>query len=357
MSSSFSILLVLKDRAKYTKRFLSYLNYIRFPYPIIIADGGSDKDIQDTLSNHRNFSNLHYEYRHYGFDETLQEFHHKMASAVDLVKTPLVSVMDNDDFMLLEGIRRSVEFLKENRDYSSTRGMIQLASVSENVSGHLTVGHNMYRKHPNSIDALTASERTIMQTKHFHGNWHNITRSNHVKACWKMLGVSKPTNMRFTEQVTGYINIMFGKGGRFNYPWILHQQADRIRTKDGILCDHFPSQEEWIRSSHWVENFIKMSEIVAVSISEKDGMPIEEAIELFYRSYSLKLPHLKNILDKEVAKCREVGYNKERVEKLRSTIRECNIHDILEIEDTPQRMFSPDEELNILGDFLANFRV
>ena len=39
MIDNFSILLVLKGREQYTVRLMSYFNQIRFPYPIIIADG------------------------------------------------------------------------------------------------------------------------------------------------------------------------------------------------------------------------------------------------------------------------------------------------------------------------------
>jgi glycosyltransferase domain-containing protein len=357
MSDSFSILLVLKDRPAYTKRFLHYLNYIRFPYPIVIADGGSDKEIQNVLKNNSSFSNLRYEYHHYGYDETLDEFHNKMASAINLVQTPLVSVMDNDDFMLLEGIEKSVKFLKENKDYSSTRGQIQLTGISNNVSGHLMVGSNMYTKFPNHIDSPTALERIKLQSKWFHGNWHNVTRTNHVKACWNMLGISKPTNMRFTEQTTGYMNVVFGKGARFDYPWLLHQQADRIKIKDGTLNDHFPPQENWINSNHWENNFIKMAEMIGVSIAESDGISVDDAIESFYQSYVLKLPNLKNILNKKIIKCREIGYNKERVEKLRLVVSECNIQEIKQIEQDPLITISINEELNILQHFLINFRV
>ena len=356
MSDSFSILLVLKDRPAYTKRFLHYLNHIRFPYPIIVADGGLNKEIQNILKNTSNFPNLEYEYHHYGYDETLDDFHNKMSSAINLVQTPLVSVMDNDDFMLLEGIEKSIRFLKENQDYSSTRGMIQLADISDNVSGHLSVGGNMYKKFPNHIDRLTALGRIELQSKCFHGNWHNITRTNHVKACWNMLGISKPTNMRFTEQTTGYVNVVFGKGARFDYPWLLHQQADRIEIKDGTLNDHFPPQESWINSDHWIVNFNKMAEMIGVSVAESDGISVDDAIESFYQSYTFKLPHLKNLLNKKIAKCRQMGYNKERVRNLRLALSQCDVKNTQQIEKESHLTFSANEELQILQDFLINFR-
>tara|TARA_R110000851_G_scaffold314441_1_gene476501 strand:+ start:16 stop:1146 length:1131 start_codon:yes stop_codon:yes gene_type:complete len=358
MSDNFSILLVLKDREAYTIRLMSYLNEIRFPYPIIVADGGKDPEtrsyykIRDLLEDPRTWPRIRYDYRHYGYDRTLDDFHNKMSLAVELIETPLVSVVDNDDFMFLKGIEDSIKFLKDNDEYSSTRGMIQLLRVGHDVVGELKIGDNMYKQYPDSIIAETASSRMIEQTKRFHGNWHNITRSNHIKACWKMLGISKPTNMRFTEQVTGYMNIIWGHGGRFEYPWLLHQQGQRVSVEGGDLSSHFPAQEDWIKSDYWVEDFIKMSEIVGVAISERDGIPVGEAIELFNQSYSFKLPHLKNILEKEIDKCREVGYNKDRVEKLRDIVQKCDIENISPIGEQLTSALSVSEETDQMTKFL-----
>ena len=47
----------------------------------------------------------------------------------------------------------------------------------------------MYDKYTDDIIGDTAKERVTQQTKQFHGNWHNLTRTNHIQACWKMLNV------------------------------------------------------------------------------------------------------------------------------------------------------------------------
>ena len=356
MSDNLSILLVLKDRTKYTKRFLNYLNYVRFPYPVIIADGSYEQEIKSLLSDKNNFKNLNYEYHYYGYDKTLDHFHEKMSLAVERINTPLVCVMDNDDFVLQEGLEKSIKFLKENDEYNSTRGAIQLIDISENVHGHLSVGRNIYEKYLQSIDADNPLDRLNMQNKYFHSNWHNVTKSSHIKACWKMIDVSKPSNMRFTGQMVDYVSIILGKSSRFTYPWILHQQAERVEIEGEVLCSHFPAQTEWIKSSHWVENFNKMAEIAAACASEVRDIPVPDAIESFYKSYALKLPHLENILNKEIAKCREIGYNKERVNKLRLVISECDILNTQKIKEGDGLTFSADEELDILKDFLIGFR-
>ena len=46
MKNDFSILLVLKDRPQYTKRFMNSLVADLFPFKVLIADGGTDTAIQ-----------------------------------------------------------------------------------------------------------------------------------------------------------------------------------------------------------------------------------------------------------------------------------------------------------------------
>jgi glycosyltransferase domain-containing protein len=308
-----TILLPLKDRPQYTKRFLSHLNESVCPFEIIIADGGKDKEIQSILELPSNFPNLSYKYIRYPYDETMDDFYEKMANAVTEINTDLVMVMDNDDFIHIDGIHKCLEIL-QSAQYSSARGRIDSMN-----------GHNMYTKYPNSITGQTACDRLIDQTKHFHGNWHNVTRTNYVQACWSMINITKPQNMRFTEQLTGYLNVMWGDGYRGDFPWLIHDHGERIKTENGSLNSHFPDQKTWIMSDYWLEEFNKMTEIIGVSIAEYDKIPIDDAMNIFTETYPYKLPDLKDILYNRIAEAKDLGYNSTRINKLFDTIKRNNI--------------------------------
>jgi glycosyltransferase domain-containing protein len=357
MDNNFSILLVLKDRPHYTVRYMGYLNHIKFPYKIIIADGGKNLEIQNILENKKNYSNLNYEYIRFPYDETLNDFYEKMAMAVEQIESPTVSVMDNDDFILLEGIPKCLHILKENEHYSSSRGAILSIAVSHDVFGYLSVGKNMYSKYPNSIIGETAVDRMIDQTKKYHGNWHNVARSNHTKALWAMINVAKPQNMRFIEQLTGYLNTIWGDSHRSDFPFMLHQHGQRIETQEGTLASHFPDQEVWINSDFWIEDFNKMTEVVGVGMALYDNIPVEEAMEKFANSYHYKLPHLKDLLEKKIEECKKVGYNKDRIKKLFEVLRKYKVKTIDKIGDIKESPLSAREELGIMSNVLLNPKI
>ena len=332
MKDNFSILLILKDRVPYTIRIMEYWNSIHFPYEIIIADGGKSKAIEDFLKDKNNLTNINYKYIRYPYDEGLDDFYRKMDRASSEISTATVSVMDNDDFILTEGISKCLDILRDKK-YSSARGAMH------EINGNLSITKNMYKAYPDSIKGNSARDRMIDQTSHFHGNWHNVTRSNHIKAEWKMINISRPNNFRIVEQVTGYLNAIWGDGYRGSFPWLLHQHGERIATEKGTLAAHFPDQQTWINSSYWLEEFNKLTEIVGAAISYYDKTPIDDAMKIFRESYHLKLPNLKDLLDTRILEASSIGYDKDRISRLLNVLEECEVESCPDIAgETPAHL-------------------
>ena len=79
--SDLTIILPLKDRSKYTYRWMEYANQYYKDYKIIIADGGKDKDIQNHLSNYSNYKDLNYSYIRYPYDSDIKSYFEKISNA------------------------------------------------------------------------------------------------------------------------------------------------------------------------------------------------------------------------------------------------------------------------------------
>ena len=310
---TFSVLLVLKNRSAHTRRLMNIWETEQFPYKILIADGGNDKDLEDTLSDKSNFPHVNYEYIKYPFDNNLQQFYAKMSDAVMRIDTDTVSVMDNDDDLSIEGIEKCLEILEDD-SYSSARGL-----MSD------TRGRNMYKQFPDSIMGNSATERMINQTKHFHGNWHNITRTNHIQAEWRSIEVVSPNNFRIVEQITGYLNAIWGNGYRGDFEWMSHGASERIQTNAGNLQSHFPPQEQWIRSDYWLEEFNKLTEVIGTAIAYKDRVNVNKAMDDFKNIYPFKVPALMELLHSRICEATKLGYDNDRIKKMYAIMHECSV--------------------------------
>lgn len=316
--NTFSVLLVLKDRAEHTRRIMDTWNSQEFPYEIIIADGGQDVDIENQLLDKSNFPKLNYTYLRYPFDQKLTDFYDKMADAVMKINTSTAILMDNDDDIDIQGIKKCIEIL-EDKSYSSARGAMVTKS-----------GRDMYTQYPESIVENTAKSRVLAQTKRFHGNWHNITRTNHIQAGWRMIKIASPDNFRFVEQVTGYLNTIWGNSHRGGFPWLYHEDGqvlhtERIKTENGCLQHHFPPQEQWINSGYWLKDFNKLTEMVGAAMSYHDGIPVNEALESFRNCYHFKLPHLKDLINHRINQAYELGYDYNRIDKMFQIMEQCKV--------------------------------
>lgn len=314
---NFSILLVLKNRSNYTVRLMHKWNLEKFPHKIWIADGGNDSHIEALLLNKENFKNLEYEYIRYPFDSTLEDFYKKMASAVMKIDTDTTLLMDNDDFIDVDGINKCVEILNDH-SYCSARGLMQDMQ-----------GNNMYSLYPDSIIESSAAERVVEQTKRFHSNWHNVARTKYIQAMWKIIEIANPQYFRVVEQATSYLNTVFGNSYRGNFSWMHHEYSERIQTQSGSLGDHFPDQRTWIESSHdpklWLEEFNKLTEMIGAAISYHDQIPIEEGLKIFRECYHLKLPDLKDLLDTRISQAFDLGYNYNKIDQMLQIMTDLNI--------------------------------
>ena len=302
--TNLTIFMPLKDRVQYTLRFLKDMEDAKCPYKIILADGGKDESIQHLLESKQQFKSLDYDYIRYPYDASFDLFYEKMHSGLSKIDTPFTMIMDNDDFVSLEGLANCLKILKEG-DWSSSRGRIDDMG-----------GRNMYSLYPDHVLGETCAERIMDQTVRFHGNWHNVTQTKYLKACWSMMNIVRPTNFRITEQITAYLSIAWGNGHRGEFPWLIHDNGERIDTDSGSLQNHFPPQERWLNADYWPQEFNKMVEIVAACISYHDGINFEEARTLFYDNYWRKLPQLRDLVNSRIVDAKKLGYSKDRVDKL-----------------------------------------
>lgn len=295
-----TILITLKDRSSYTYRLMSHFNETKCPFKVLLADGGADKNLEDNLRNHINYPDVDYRYIRYPYDKTLNDYYNKMKASALAVDTPFVVCIDNDDLTVDTGMQKSVDFLKSNSNYAASRGVLQgfTYHMADRPSSPIERQGNMYSEFPDDITGENACERIIDQSSHFHGNWHSVMYSNHLVTTTTLIEEFSPSNLRFVEQLYGFLNVVWGNSNREQYEYLLHQHGTpRVEGGDG----QFPAQDAWIVETDWSKNLAKMIDAITVGIMAQDNLhqtKINSVRNLITKHY--KAMYYKRVADREL---------------------------------------------------------
>lgn len=177
-----------KGRELHTLRFLYHADRTRVPFPIVIADGWVNPALAVLLeASEKLFPNLRITYIRYPNDASFSLFYKKMANATARVRTPYLMLVDNDDFVCVEGVRRNLEFLEGAPDYVSCGGGVPgfTLAAQPNAKLHNLIGRIVqmgYRYSANytsrdlSSDNVTA--RMLDGYRNYMTTYYNVFRTD-----------------------------------------------------------------------------------------------------------------------------------------------------------------------------------
>lgn len=216
-----TVILVIRDRPYYTFRWMDYANKTRFPFKILIADGGKDLDVETRLKDHSNFPNLNYEYLRYPYDASIKDYLCKISSALNQVTTPYVILADDDDFWNVDGIRESVRFLEEHEDYAICRGRNLI--FTRNVKNILETTYS-----PKPIFDATqtlASERVMSIYSHSSWTFYDVHRTLQYQTIFKKIAELEFYFMPMIEIMVGLMDAANGKIKRLECVYLIREEG------------------------------------------------------------------------------------------------------------------------------------
>ena len=306
MENMLTIVLPLKDRTPFTWRWMEYADQMKFPFHIIIADGGKDPVVEKKLTDKSNYPNLDYEYIRYPYDKDIPIFFKKMNDAVSHVQTKYVILTDNDDFLFVEALHRAIEFLEKNDDFSSSRGEVydfQVSSKDKSLERKDVYGKMIsFRKILTSDSNVgeTALIRVRTFSEHADGMWQDVCRTKNLKECYQTLVDSNIADLQLCDHLIDYLRVTYGKIHRGGGLYMLHQShigglGHKMIRSDPLL---------WIMSEYWPEDISKMFKLIASKISRKDNLPEEYAnhrMMQYYISHIIGANMIQGRLKRKIA--------------------------------------------------------
>ena len=201
MINKLTIVLTLKDRPEFTRRWMRFMNDVRCPYKILIADGGADKEIEGELNQPVNYPNLDYEYIRYPFDRDWEDFYKKQIDVCKRVKSEYLIFADNDDFFDISYFDDFIEFLDGNPEYAGIRGRTTVFSLSDKsgiplnsvcakfYSAFVLKGSSIDNEH--HVERIESALSEIEYLDHFQ-NWYCIHRTKNICQTLVSIGAHTP---------------------------------------------------------------------------------------------------------------------------------------------------------------------
>ena len=229
-----TITLTLKGRDEFTYRWMDYMNEMRCPYKILIADGGDNLGIEEHLRNVNNYPNLDYEYIRYPFDATLDDYYNKLENLNSRISTDYTLQADNDDFYLLDRIPELIAFLDDHPDYVAARGQLVNFEVFNSIwdidnketRGFRYDASSVYSPSIDSDCPITRIKKLCqgMADYDYYGNWYSITRTSLLQKMWKNL-VTLPNkgDHLVVEMMSHFMMMYSGKLKIMPTPFYLRQ--------------------------------------------------------------------------------------------------------------------------------------
>ena len=228
--SLLTVILILKDRPRYTLRLMRYLDKCSFPFKLIIADGGCCKRIEQILSNSTVFKNLDFDYIRYPYDKTYFDYYKKIHSTSISIKSRYCIFADNDNFYSVPGLRKAIEFLECNPDYAACQGLTVGFRLHRNGRNSYYYGKNIslsrYLPHYSLEDSSAVDRLSAISNKNF-SSFYCVQKTTDLRDALSNLARHNPANLDVAEIFLHFYLVSISKIKCLDIPY-LYRQFDVI---------------------------------------------------------------------------------------------------------------------------------
>ena len=287
MNNKLTLLVTLKDRSSFTKRFCDYLSLIEYPFFVIFADGSLGDENEKIFKNLKN-QNFLYEYIRFPPDQILTNYYEKLFVAVKRVKTPYIVLADNDDFPIIEGQLKALEFLEFNNDYVGCTG--RTGGVIIHPSSNLPYGKKVlnlsyychYMDVSVALDQTNALERIKSYLNNFYSIFYSIYRTDSIKINFEAMQKLDFSDLGIFELFFSYLQLTQGKIKTLNSLIYVRQKGSSQAAA---------SQKDWFHRlfySAWLSDLKQALCYVSEMIAKREQRNCQDVYDTLYSDFVVR---------------------------------------------------------------------
>lgn len=269
-----TLLVPTMNRSDFLIRLLRYYDEVGFEGCICIGDSSSSEHVVRTkrvIEILRGKLNIVYQ-EYPGINVALC-----LSRLVDLVSTPYVAILADDDFLVPSALNQCAKFLGEHPDYVAAHGIgITITLDSKGLYGQITQC-GPYRQPV--IEAESASQRLDDHLSHYSVPAFSVHRIESWRAMLRNAHLLKGRGC-FDELLPCCISVILGKSKELDCLYLVRQMHAQQY--------HFPDTYDRIASPEWHSSYSIFRDSSVEALTLQDNISIEKAqkvVKQAFRSY------------------------------------------------------------------------
>ena len=222
-----TIVLVLWDRGNYynfPRRWMSFAEKYLNKFNIIVADGSGLEEIENYFKNDLSIKKLNFRYIKYSKDQTYSDYFFKLSDSINKVETKYIILADDDDFLSFQGIKKSIEFLENNNDYVTCRGIIGEFRLTDNLE--LSSLDIIDKSNLNSLIDNKAFDRYFGKLCKGSPTFYDVHLTEFQKKNFMILHENNFIEPVMVEMIPEFLDVIEGKIGRINEIYLMRQAGN-----------------------------------------------------------------------------------------------------------------------------------
>ena len=124
-----TIIIPTKNRFIFLKKILNYYNDVNYAGSLLILDSSNKKIYQQQEELIKKFTSI--KIKHFYSKYTPM---HAIKEHLDKIKTRFATYSGDDDYHLVQGLNKCIDYLSNNSNISSVRGSAYLFELNQNLS-------------------------------------------------------------------------------------------------------------------------------------------------------------------------------------------------------------------------------
>lgn len=268
-----TILIPTINRPEYIIRMMRYYHSEGFRGTLLIGDS----------SDEANFAKVRDEAAVIG--ESLRVRHipcrdanlpQTMERLANLVDTPYVAFIGDDDFLIPSAIDECEDFLAKNPDYSACTGIARGFRVkSDRAFGDM----ELLDEYPmRRVEEKTASDRLVSLLMQYHVIIFSVHRADVWREMWRD-PESMPDRAFSCELLPCCMSVVLGKVKQIDCLYLLRESHSHHHL--------LPSFFDWLTDPKWNPSFLVFRDRLADQIACKDGVSRDEAVKTVKYAFGL----------------------------------------------------------------------